>query len=178
MAEPKKSNIWRELGGWIKTIFFAVCFAFFLNYFVIVNATVPSPSMENTIMTDDRIIAFRLSYLFSTPNRFDIVVFPSPEDNELNVKRVIGLPGDTIMIVTGRIYINDLPYPLRDDFTHGILSGNFGPIRVPDGHVFVMGDFRSISRDGRHWEDTNFVNQDDILGRVIFRYHPNFARLR
>jgi len=178
MSVPTKSNIWRELGGWIKTIFFAICLAFFVNYFVIMMATVPSASMENTIMTYDRVIASRLSYLFSTPDRFDIVVFPNPENMTLNVKRVIGLPGDIIMMVAGRVYVNDLPYPLRDDFTHGVLSGDFGPVRVPEGHVFVMGDFRSNSRDGRHWEHTNFISQDDILGKVIFRYYPGFTRLR
>jgi len=177
MSDYKKGGVLRELGSWIKTILFAVAFAFFLNYFVIVNATVPSPSMENTIMTGDRIIAFRLSYLFSEPQRFDVVVFPSPENEDLNVKRVIGMPGDVIMIVAGQVYVNDMRYPLRDDFTHGNISGNFGPILVPEGHIFVLGDYRSISRDSRHWQETHFISHDDILGRVVFRYFPNFRRI-
>jgi len=177
MSDKKKGGVLRELFSWVKTIIFAVLFAFLLNYLVIVNATVPTPSMENTIETGDRIIAFRQAYLFSTPRRFDIVVFPSPDDGELNVKRVIGLPGDILMMVAGKVYINDMPYPLRDDFVHGPIRGNFGPILVPENHVFVLGDYRSISRDSRHWRDTHFVSYDDILGRVIFRYFPNFRRL-
>jgi len=173
-----KKELLGEAISWGKIILFAVGFALLLNHFVIVNATVPTSSMEGTIRPYDRIIAFRLSYMFSEPGRFDIIVFPSPDDpTTLNVKRVIGLPGDTVNIVNGRVYINDSTEPLRDDFVHGQISRNFGPYQVPANHLFVLGDYRNNSQDSRTWVNT-YVYHGDILGRVIFRYFPGFANLR
>lgn len=173
-----KKELLSEAFSWGKTILFAVAFALLFNRFVIVNATVPSASMESTIRTNDRIIAFRLAYLFSSPNRFDIVVFPSPDDPDtLNVKRVIGLPGETVTIVDGLVYINNDTTPLRDNFVQGAIQGDFGPYHVPEGHLFVLGDFRTNSADSRRWHNT-FVPEDDVLGQVIFRYFPGFRGLR
>jgi len=173
-----KKELLSEAFGWGKTILFAVVFALLFNRFVIVNATVPSASMESTIRTNDRIIAFRLAYLFSDPGRFDIVVFPSPDDpSTLNVKRVIGLPGETVNIVDGRVYIDDATTPLRDNFVQGAIQGNFGPYEVPDGHLFVLGDFRTNSGDSRRWANP-YVYKGDVLGQVVFRYFPGFRVLR
>lgn len=178
--EPQdvKRELLSEAISWAKTILFAVVFAIIFNRLIIVNATVPSGSMENTIRTNDRIIAFRLSYLFSEPGRFDIVVFPSPDDPDtLNVKRVIGLPGETVVIIDGRVYINDYDTHLRDDFVQGSIIGNFGPYVVPEDHVFVLGDYRTNSIDSRSWNNT-YVYNGNILGRVILRYFPGVRMLR
>ena len=177
--EPNvKKELLKEAFSWGKTILFAVAFALLFNRFVIVNATVPSASMESTIRTADRIIAFRLSYLFSSPGRYDIIVFPSPDDPEtLNVKRVIGLPGERVHIVEGKVFINDDPTPLRDNFVQGAITGDFGPYYVPEGHLFVLGDFRTNSQDSRRWHNP-FVYEGNVLGRVIFRYWPGFQSLR
>ncbi|MCL2462144.1 MAG: signal peptidase I, partial [Defluviitaleaceae bacterium] len=103
--EVRSENI-NEVISWIKTILFAVILAVFINQVVIVNATVPTGSMEDTIMPNSRIVAFRLDYLFTTPKRFDIVVFRYPDDRtQLFVKRVIGLPGETVSIRDGEVYI-------------------------------------------------------------------------
>jgi len=173
-----KKELLSEAFSWGKTILFAVAFALLFNRLVIVNATVPSASMESTIRTNDRIIAFRLSYMFSDPGRFDIVVFPSPDrPDQLNVKRVIGLPGETVNIVSGKVYINDDPIPLRDDFVQGELRNNYGPFEVPEGYFFVLGDYRTNSRDSRGWNNP-YVYRGDIMGRVVFRYFPGFRSLR
>jgi len=167
----------QEAITWLRTVMFAIVVAWLVINFVIVNARVPSGSMENTIRTDDRVVAFRLSYLFREPQTFDVVVFRGSDDPAtLYVKRVIGMPGDEVLIVDGRVYINGSTEPLRDDFVRGELFGNFGPYVVPIGHVFVLGDNRGNSRDSRHWNNT-FVNHCQILGRVIFRYLPDFSIL-
>lgn len=173
-----KGELVKEALSWIRTILFAVAFALLFNHFVIMNATVQSGSMEGTIRTYDRIVANRLSYLFATPGRFDIVVFPSPDDGFTpNVKRVIGLPGETVVIRDGMVYINDEQTPLRDDFIQGSRVGNFGPYEVPEDHVFVLGDYRTNSRDSRRWANP-YIYHGDIMGRVLFRYHPGIKNLR
>ena len=172
-----KTVLLQDALGWGKTILFAVVFALLINNFVIVNASVPTGSMEGTIRVNDRIVAFRLSYLFSTPSRFDIIVFRGPDDASiLYVKRIVGLPGDEINIRDGRVYVNDSTEPLRYDFVQGAMTGNWGPFIVPDGQYFVLGDNRGNSVDSRHWNST-FVEREQILGRVVFRYFPGFQNL-
>jgi len=182
-----KKELWQEALSWAKTIILTLLLAFAINNFVIVNALVPSGSMEDTIMTNDRIVAFRLSYLFRSPQRFDMVVFRGPEgDPTLYVKRIIGLPGDRIIILDGHVYINGSAVPERYDFVKGALVGNHGvpneetgrlyPWVVPDGHFFVLGDYRTNSVDSRQWSEV-FIPRGRILGRVAFRYFPGFANL-
>ena len=173
-----KDELVQEAIGWAKTVLFAVAIAILITQFVIVNASVESPSMEGTIMTNDRIIAFRLSYLFSSPNTFDIIVFAGTGDDTAEyVKRVIGIPGDTINIINGQVFVNGSTSPLRDDFVNGPIMGNYGPFVVPERHFFVLGDYRTNSTDSRHWLGNSFVYQGDIIGRVVLRYMPRFSML-
>ena len=182
-----KKELWQEALSWAKTIILTLLLAFAINNFVIVNALVPSGSMEDTIMTNDRIVAFRLSYLFRSPQRFDMVVFRGPEgDPTLYVKRIIGLPGDRVIIQEGHVFVNGSSVPERYDFVKGALVGNHGmlseetgvlyPWVVPDGHFFVLGDYRTNSVDSRQWSEV-FIPRGRILGRVAFRYFPGFANL-
>jgi len=182
-----KKELWQEALSWAKTIILTLLLAFAINNFVIVNALVPSGSMEDTIMTNDRIVAFRLSYLFRPPQRFDMVVFRGPEgDPTLYVKRIIGLPGDRVIILDGHVYINGSSVPERYDFVKGSLIGNHGvpheetgrlyPWVVPEGHFFVLGDYRTNSVDSRQWSEV-FIPRGRILGRVAFRYFPGLANL-
>jgi signal peptidase I len=162
-----------EIISWVKTILCAVLFALIITNFVIVNATVPTGSMEATIMTNDRIIAFRQAYLFSEPKRFDIVVFRYPDDEtERFVKRVIGLPGDSIYITGGRVYLNGSVEPIEDAYIREVQDVEDDmTFEVPEGCYFMMGDNRNHSSDSRHWEN-HFVNEKKILGRVVARYYP------
>lgn len=164
-----------ELFSWIKTIVFAVALAVFINSVIIVNAKVPTGSMETTIMTDDRIVALRLSYLFAEPQRGDIVVFEYPDDitgKTLFIKRVIGLPGETVDIRDGRVYIDGSEEPLSEDYVNGTPEEDFGPYEVPADSYFMLGDNRNRSMDSRYWTNT-YVNRDKILGKAVFRYLPS-----
>lgn len=167
---PHNSNIKAEILDWSKHIIIALVIAFILAKFVIVNANVPTSSMEPTIMVNDRLIANRLSYYFTTPKRGDIVVFKYPDDEKvLYVKRIIGLSGETVNITRGSVYING--EKLDESYISTSIDGNFGPYTVPDGSYFMLGDNRNNSLDSRYWKN-KFVTKDKILGKALFKYYP------
>ena len=142
----------RELFQWVAAIVAAVLIALAIDNFVIVNAQIPSGSMENTIMTGDRVIGNRFAYSFSDPQRFDIIIFRYPDDeSQLFIKRIIGLPGETVEIRDGKIYLNGSDEPLEDVQTKETMVGSFGPYTVPENSYFVMGDNRNDSKDSRYW---------------------------
>lgn len=172
-AHTDKNTSWKkELFQWAAVLVIAVALALFINAFLIINAQIPSGSMENTIMTGDRVFGNRLAYTFKDPERFDIIIFKYPDDeSQLFIKRIIGLPGETVEIRDGHIYINGSDTPLEDVETKEPMEGSFGPYTVPEGCYFVMGDNRNNSRDSRYWEHT-FVTEDEILGKAVFRYWP------
>ena len=168
----EKASVGKELFQWVLVILGAVILAFLIDTFVIVNAQIPSGSMENTIMTGDRVFGNRLAYKFSDPKRFDIIIFKYPDDeSQLFIKRIIGLPGETVEIHDGNIYINGSDTPLEDVDIKEPMEGSFGPYTVPEGCYFVMGDNRNNSRDSHYWENT-FVSEDEILGKAVLRYWP------
>ena len=121
-------KIWHEVWDYVKMIIIVVAIVLVINNVVLINAKIPSPSMEKTIMTGDRIFGFRLAYginldLFGheiskkvkDPERFDIVIFKYPDDeSQLFIKRVIGLPGETVEIKDGKVYIDGSETALDD----------------------------------------------------------------
>ena len=156
------------------TIAVVVVIIILVNTFLLINANIPSASMEKTVMTHDRIFGNRLAYRSSDPSRYDIIIFRYPDDpsgKTLFIKRVIGLPGETVNIRAGRVYINGSSEPLDDSFCPEKPMGDFGPYEVPEDSYFVMGDNRNDSNDSRFWENT-YVSRDHILGRAFFRYWP------
>ncbi len=178
MDKDKKTRFKDEVISWVKTIAVALIFAFFINNFVIVNATVPTGSMENTIMPKDRIVASRLSYYWGSPSRGDIAVFKYPDDETiLYVKRVVGLPGETVEIKNGQVYINGNREVSADEFVKEETNGDYGPYTVPQGCYFMMGDNRNWSEDSRFWMN-KYVQEDKILGKVYFKYYPQIRMLK
>ena len=179
MSKPDvKNSIWKELWEYIKMIIFVVVVVLIVNNFLLINARVPSESMEKTIMTGDRFFGNRLAYLFDDPERFDIVVFKYPDDeSQLFVKRVIGLPGETVEIKDGKVYINGSETPLDDSFTPETPTGDYGPYVVPDGSYFMLGDNRNHSGDSRFWKQP-YVEKEKIVGKAIFRYFPDVKILK
>ena len=170
--KEKQETIGQEILSYIKILAVAVIVAFLFTRFIIVNAQVPSGSMENTIMTGDRVVGNRLSYLTKDPERYDVIIFKYPDDeSQLFIKRIIGLPGETVEIRDGHIYIDGSSEPLEDVETKEYMVGNYGPYTVPEGCYFVMGDNRNDSKDSRYWINP-YVSKDKILGKAVFRYWP------
>ena len=167
----------KEIISWIEYILSAVVIAFLLTKFVILNAYIPTGSMENTIMPGDRVFASRLHYRFTEPQRGDIVVFKYPDNEEVNyVKRVIGLPGETVEIKNGEVYVDGVK--LEEPYIkEAMITEDRGPYYVPEDSYFVMGDNRNNSNDSRYWTTTNFVHKSKILGKVAFEYFPRFKWL-
>jgi signal peptidase I len=179
----------------------ALALALFLNNAIIVNAEVVSGSMEQTIMTGDRVLGLRTAYWFGGPKRYDIVVFKNPvkpqpegglghaltgmfgnlfksEEQRLPdpyVKRVIGMPGEEVAIRDGKVYINGDPLD-SDVFAHEIMrTAEFGPVTVPEGEYFVMGDNRNESSDSREW---GMVEKKDLIGKIYLTIFPGFKFLK
>ena len=142
---------------------------------------VKESSMEATLFENNYIFLNKQAYTFGEPERGDIVVFRYPDDeSEIYVKRVIGLPGDTIDIEDGKIYINGSTEPLQEDYLKEEWTVATGPytFEVPEGSYFMMGDNRNDSWDARYWSNT-YVAKDKILGKAIFTYWPfaHFGKL-
>ena len=168
---PQKSAL-REILDYVIMIAIVVAGVYLLTEFIIINARIPTSSMEETIGVGDRIFGNRLAYKKSDPERFDIVIFKFPDDeSKLYIKRVIGLPGDTVVIIDGKVYINGSSEPLDDSFCPEEPLGDFGPYNVPEGSYFMLGDNRNYSADSRFWQNT-FVKREKILGKAVLRYWP------
>lgn len=164
----------KEFFSLIVTFLLAMAVALVFKNHIIINANVPTGSMENTIMPGDNLFGYRLAYLNEEPQRGDIVFFYAPDDeSQKYVKRIIGLPGEYIYITEGKIYIDnneeplDEPY-LKEEWTKG--TGTF-VFEVPEGHYFMLGDNRNNSHDARFWINT-YVSREKIIGKALFVYYP------
>ena len=174
ISKEEKTSPLREALSWVFTFAAAILVALVLKNFVIINATVPTGSMENTIMPGDDLFGFRLAYQFSEPKRGDIIIFKYPDDEEEKyVKRIIGLPGETVRISNAKVYIDDSETPLQEDYLKDEWTVATGPFefKVPEGCYFVMGDNRNDSWDARYWDNT-YVAREKIIGKAEWVYFP------
>ncbi|MDO5135164.1 MAG: signal peptidase I [Eubacteriales bacterium] len=184
-------KIWHEIWDYLKTILMVLVIVLVINNVVLINAKIPSESMEKTIMTGDRIFGLRLAYglnldLFGLeyskklrePERFDIIIFQYPDDeSQLFIKRLIGLPGETVEIVDGKVYIDGSQTPLEDSFIPEKMRGSYGPFQVPENCYFMLGDNRNNSKDSRFWNNS-YVRFDQIVGKAVVRYFPGIKFLK
>jgi signal peptidase I len=182
---PKASarRVLAELGVLIVV---AVVLAVILRTFVIGTYLIPSGSMEPTLMINDRILVDKLSYHLHGVHRADVIVFATPHNEDCGgtpvadlVKRVVGLPGETISLGGGRVYINgkllSQPWLVSDEqgvtYTGPSLAPYSlrKPYKIPPGDVYVMGDNRTVSCDSRYWGP---VPESSIVGKVDLRIWP------
>lgn len=166
----------KELLSWVQILVIAAIIAYVLNTFIIANSRVPSASMENTIMTRDRVIGSRLTYYFEEPKRGDIIIFRFPDDESIYyVKRIIGLPGDIIDIRDGHVYLNNSETPLDEPYLkEPMIPEPDLHYEVPEDSYFMMGDNRNSSADSRRWKNT-YLKRDKIVAKVMFRYFPSIG---
>ncbi|MEE0776539.1 MAG: signal peptidase I [Bacillota bacterium] len=154
------------------TLVVAILIAMVLKFFILDSCKILSGSMEPTLVKDDRILVFKLSYVFGEPQRGDIIIFDPPKEVDEGVeyiKRVIGLPGETIEIKEGMVYIDGEPY--EEDYIAEKPTYTFGPVTVPEGEYFVLGDNRNRSADAHVWTYP-FISLDDIQSKAICQYYP------
>ena len=190
MTEFKKSTI-RE---YFESIVIAVILALFIRTFVVQAFKIPTGSMEETLLIGDHLLvnkfvfgptgtaAERALLPIGTIKRLDVLVFKYPEEPDRDfIKRVIGLPGETVELRDKKVYINgtalDEPYvhfltaPSGPSELHEVTSFDvrerYGPVTVPAGHYFVMGDNRDNSQDSRYW---GFLPRENIKGKSLVIY--------
>ncbi len=172
-AEPRVS-VWRRLGrevvAGVQTLISAAVYATLIVTFGFQVARVDGLSMAPTLEDHDRLIVNKLVYEIGDPRPGDIVMLYYPLNPEkMFVKRVIAREGDTVRIVDGRVYVNDVP--LRDDYVPLEFRSHddWGPQVIQQGYYFVMGDHRNNSSDSRHWGP---VPKKYIVGKVKVRWWP------
>ena len=173
-SRTQRKPIWRE---YAEVIGIALAAAIILRIFVVSAYRVTSGSMEDTLFHGDYIFVNKLAYKYREPKAGDIVVFEYPLNRERSyIKRVVALPGQTVEVVDKALYVDGLLaeiFPDSKNTDNAILAAelsnrdNFGPVQVPPGHFFMMGDNRDESQDSRFW---GFVGEDLIKGKAIIIY--------
>jgi signal peptidase I len=187
-ATAKAARLKKLVREYASALAWALVLTVIIRTFFVQTFEIPSGSMENTLEIGDYIIANKFLYglrlpwsgerilSIREPRRGDVVIFKFPLDSSQDfVKRLIGLPGDTILIRDKQVYVNGQPFATtRERYTDPDIElptagprDNFGPVRVPAGSYFMMGDNRDESYDSRYW---GFVPATDILGLAVVKY--------
>ncbi len=172
--KTKKGSVLREVLGTSVYILVVLLVAYVVVHYVGQRTEVIGESMELTLMDGDNLLVDKLSYRFHDPERFDIVVFPYRyEKHTYYIKRVIGLPGETVQIdEEGNIYING--EKLEEYYGREVIKNPeraIEPVLLGDDEYFVLGDNRNNSRDSR-WEDVGNIKKSELTGKVFIRIYP------
>lgn len=169
-SQVQEENPWIEA---IKTLGTAAILAFGIRTFVAEARYIPSSSMEPTLEINDRLIIEKITYRFKDPQRGDIVVFNPTKTlieqdyRDAFIKRVIGLPGDTVEVKDGKVFVNS--QAIEEDYIKEKPNYNWGPAKVPAGKYLVLGDNRNNSYDSHYW---GFVPKEKFIGRAAVRFWP------
>lgn len=165
----ERPSLGQEVRGWARDIFLTALIAILVVIFVVQPVKVEGTSMEPWLEPQDRIFVNKFVYYFSGVKQGDIVVFWYPKDKTKSfIKRVIGLPGETVEVRAGVVYLNG--EKLAEPYLAGELDNDSYPLQVvPPDQYFVLGDHRNSSNDSRDW---GFVPKQNIFGEAVFRYWP------
>lgn len=163
----------KEIWEWTRSIIIAVIIALLFRMFVMEHFLVEGESMLPTLNNNERIIVNKMVYYFNEPEHGDVVVF-NYHDRRDFIKRTVGVEGDTIQIIDNQLYRNGLP--VDEPYLRNCTMLDYGPVTVTPGHLFVLGDNRSNSRDSRY-PDVGFVSIEKVKGRACVVFWPfNQAR--
>ena len=179
MREEEKKPFWtperkKDAREWVVSIVTALLAVLIIRSFLFTIIRVDGPSMTDTLQHNDRLFVTVLDMKLHGPDRFDVVITHYDDTRKEYVKRVIGLPGDTLEVKSGVLYVNGEAYEepfLSPDriVNYSLPQYDFGPIEVPEGSYFVMGDNRDNSRDSRR---VGFLSEDKIVGKVRYIIWP------
>ena len=181
-SKPRKW-LFEKWKNWGEPLLIAAILAIFIRTFIFGPYKIPTGSMKPTFMEEDKIFVDKLSYRFHPPERGDIIVFKYPLDRKKDfVKRLAGLPGETLEIRKGVLLVNGKPMtdpPFSRNIYYNVEDWKFGKsgqvIRVPDGCYFALGDNSAHSADSRQW---GFVPKKDLVGKAfMIWWPPNRIRL-
>ena len=169
-----EKSIMRELFGWVLYILIVVGLTYLILTYVGQRTRVSGHSMETTLSDGDNLIVDKLSYRFGDPKRYDIIVFPYKyKENTYYIKRIIGLPGETVQVTDGYAYIDG--ELLESDVYGAEIMDNSGiagePLTLDEDEYFVLGDNRNNSSDSRD-PSVGILTREDLLGRAWIRIYP------
>ena len=163
-------SIFEEIKDWVIAITIAVVLAFFIRYFIVELYKVSGPSMQPTLMGDERLVVNKFIYRFKEPAKGEVLIFQSPADPQKDyIKRVIATPGDTIEIKDGKVFVNNQLQ--KEEYLSRETRGSYELATVPAGHLFVMGDNRNNSDDSRS-KSVGFVPYKLIKGQAMVVFWP------
>lgn len=168
--ESGRSSAWPIIWSYVKIIATAILIAFFLRAYFFDVTDVEGVSMYPTLHDGDHLITSKISYLLDEPERGDIIVFNAPDSpGDKYIKRIIGLPNESILIEDGKIYIDN--QLLDEPYLNGLETGGDVYTIIPDGYYFVMGDNRDESRDSRS-SQVGMISIDSFSGKAVLRIYP------
>ncbi len=163
-----RPNPVRALREGLRTALLAALVSLFINIFVAQAMVIQGPSMKPSLAYNQRVIVEKITYSFiHGPRRGDVVIIDMPGEKDLLVKRAVALPGETVAVRNGQVYLNG--QPLEESWAIRQGGPDYPPTRVPPHHVFVLGDNRKDSRDSRCFGP---VPVDQITGQVRFVFWP------
>lgn len=169
------SSLGEEAKDWCISILVAVALTMIIRTFIVELYLVEGPSMRPTLQSGERLAVNKFIYRFRAPERGEILVFRYPRDPSRDfIKRVIAVPGDTIEIKDGRVFVNG--QLMNEPYILSKTRGNYPIATVPEEHIFVMGDNRNNSEDSR-FADVGFVPFDLLKGKAMIVFYP-FDRFR
>ncbi|MEM1251290.1 MAG: signal peptidase I [Cyanobacteria bacterium P01_H01_bin.21] len=171
----KQQNPWIE---GFQTIGLSIALALGIRQFIAEARYIPSESMKPTLLVNDRLVVEKISYRLQDPKRGDIVVFwppseivPAGQRRDAFIKRIVGLPGDTVEVTDGTVLVNG--DELDENYIQSPPTYEQAPLTIPAGNYFVLGDNRNASYDSHAWDISQpFVPEDQIIGKAVVRFWP------